>query len=136
MDKYKSRYARYNKEASSLQQIVLFIQLSVTPYLQRTCCMPGKTLKEQIKQLKAKVGITPTFERELARKRYYDALKPPRTVNIQDTQLVEYDHTSTDAETLSVLEVLQFDAVAVDFIAAVNKIAPMWATTFQANKKN
>ena len=25
IDKYKSRFARYNKEASSLQQIVLFI---------------------------------------------------------------------------------------------------------------
>lgn len=136
IEDFKIKHSDYKAEASSLRQIVIFIQNTVSPHLQRTCCLPGQTLKEWITQLKAKVGITPTFERELARKRYHDALKPLRTVNNWDTWLVEYDHASSDAETLSVPELLQFDAVAVDFIAAVNKIAPMWAATFLANGKD
>ncbi|PVH93318.1 hypothetical protein DM02DRAFT_696302 [Periconia macrospinosa] len=79
MERYKLRLSEYKAEKASLQQIVMFIQSTVTPHLQRTCCLPDTTLKEWVTKLKATVGVDAKLELQHANERYQAALKPPRT---------------------------------------------------------
>ena len=133
MERYKLAYTRYKVEETSLQQITAFIQSTVVAHLQQSCCLPDQTIRDWITNLKAQVGITDEAEREQARQRYHSALKPPRSVNSWDIWLAEYNQAATEAETLTVPDTTQFRSVAVDFMSSVNKIAPMWAATFQSN---
>ncbi|KAI1556579.1 hypothetical protein PtrEW4_012138, partial [Pyrenophora tritici-repentis] len=133
MEQYKTKYARYKTEITNLQHIMILVQSTVAVHLQRTCCPPDGSIRDWIKNLRAHVGITIETEREQARQRYYSALKPPRSANNWDTWLAEYNQAVTEAETLKVPDTTQFRSVAVDFMSAVNKIAPIWAATFQSN---
>ena len=130
MESYKLKHAAYKTESASLQHIIVLIQSTVTPHLQRTCCQPNTPLKQWIKNLKLEAGIAPKFEQEQARNRYQSALKPPRSVNVWDLWLTEYSQAALEAEMLTVLEVSQIDIIAADFTLVVNKIAPIWAATF------
>ncbi|KAG9375718.1 hypothetical protein A1F94_013667 [Pyrenophora tritici-repentis] len=132
MEQYKTKYARYKTEITNLQHIMILVQSTVAVHLQRTCCPPDGSIRDWIKNLRAHVGITIETEREQARQRYYSALKPPRSANNWDTWLAEYNQAVTEAETLKVPDTTQFRSVAVDFMSAVNKIAPIWAATFQS----
>ncbi|KAL6173189.1 hypothetical protein ACJQWK_00751 [Exserohilum turcicum] len=89
-----------------------------------------------IKNLKLEAGIAPKFEQEQTRNRYQNALKPPRSVNVWDLWLTEYSQAATEAEMLNVPEVSQINIITADFTSAVNKIAPIWAATFQATGKD
>lgn len=131
MDKYKVRYAAYKTESANLQHIMALIQATVSQYLQRTCCPPDQSIKQWIANLQAEAGITQDYERKLARTRYRNALKPPRSVTSWDTWLTEYNQAITEAEVLRVPEVLQFREVAEDFYIAVEKIAPSWVASHQ-----
>lgn len=131
LERYKSRYAQYKTETTSLQQIVLFIQSSVAPHLQRTCCLPDTPIKQWIRRLKDTVGIDTKLELQQANDRYQAALKPPRTPAIWNIWLARYDQAATEAETLGVPNMTKIEIVANDFISSVNKIAPNWALTFQ-----
>lgn len=136
MERYKAIYAEYKAEITNLQHIVIWIQSTVAAHLQRTCCPPDGSIRDWIKNLRTHVGITREAEQEQARQRYHNALKPPRSVNTWDTWLAEYNQAITEAETLNVPETTQFKIVAADFMSAVNKIAPIWAATFQLNGKD
>ena len=136
MERYKLQLSTYKTEATNRQQTVTFIQSTVAPHLQRTCCLPDKTIKEWIKNLQSAVGVTPDFEQKQARHRYQNALKPPRSANTWDLWLAEYDQAATEAERLSVAEISQFKTLSADFQSAVYKIAPIWVTTFQVTGEN
>ena len=136
MESYKLKHAAYKTESASLQHIVVLIQSTVAPHLQRTCCLPSKPLKQWVKNLKLEAGIASKVEQEQARTRYHNALKPPRSVNVWDLWLTEYSQAASEAEMLTVPEVSQIDIIAADFTSAVNKIAPIWAATFQATGKD
>ncbi|KAA8621186.1 hypothetical protein PtrV1_05687 [Pyrenophora tritici-repentis] len=133
MEQYKSDRHQYEKEQSSFQHIMTLIQSSVSPHLLRTCCLPDKTLREWIINLKLTVGVSDRTEKERARERYLASLKPMRTPNQWDTWLAEYDQAATEAEVYSVPEVSQLDAMSKDFLVAVQKTAPIWAVNFQEN---
>ncbi|EMD58236.1 hypothetical protein COCSADRAFT_74237, partial [Bipolaris sorokiniana ND90Pr] len=130
MELYKVDFAKYKAEVANLQQIKILIQSTVAAHLQRTCCPPSGSIKDWIKNLKAQVGITIENEREQARQRYHNALKPPRLASNWDTWLAEYNQALTEAETLKVSDTTQFRPLAVDFMSAVNKIAPIWVMHF------
>ena len=133
MERYKSAYARYKAEESNIQHITAFIQSTVMAHLQQSCCRPNQSVRDWITNIRTQVGITDEAEREQARQRYHSALKSPRSANSWDTWLAEYNQAATEAETLNVPDITQFRSVAVDFMSAVNKVAPMWAATFQSN---
>ncbi|KAL6162620.1 hypothetical protein ACJQWK_11542 [Exserohilum turcicum] len=130
IESYKLKHAAYKTESASLQHIVVLVQSTVAPHLQRTCCLPNIPLKQWIKNLKLEAGIAPKFEQEQTRNRYQNALKPPRSVNVWDLWLTEYSQAATEAEMLNVPEVSQINIITADFTSAVNKIAPIWAATF------
>ena len=134
MEQHKVKFAKYKAEMANLQQIKILIQTTVAAHLQRTCCPPSGQIRDWVKNLKAQVGITIESEREQARQRYHNALKPPRSASNWDTWLAEYNQALTEAETLKVSETTQFRPVAVDFMSAVNKIAPMWAMHYQSSQ--
>ncbi|KAI1676002.1 rve multi-domain protein [Pyrenophora tritici-repentis] len=112
MERYKLQLSTYKTEATNRQQTVTFIQSTVAPHLQRTCCLPDKTIKEWIKNLQSAVGVTPDFEQKQARHRYQNALKPPRSANTWDLWLAEYDQAATEAERLSIAQIKAVFAVA------------------------
>jgi len=130
-EKYKSDRHNYEKEQSSLQHIIAFIQSTVNPHLQRTCCQPEEPVMEWISNLKAKVGIEERLEREQARNRYYKSLEPMRNAAHWETWLADYDQAATEAESLRVLELTDIDVITKDFIEGVNKVASPWTTAFQ-----
>ncbi|KAI8930685.1 hypothetical protein NX059_012294 [Plenodomus lindquistii] len=129
-DQYKTRRHIYEREQNGLQQIIAFIQSTVTPHLLRTCCLPDNSVREWLSRLKATVGVDEAPEQKRARDRYNNALKPMRSTAQWDTWLAEYDQAATEAETYSVPEATQAAAVMEDFLTAVNKQAPIWATQF------
>ncbi|KAI8942930.1 hypothetical protein NX059_000968 [Plenodomus lindquistii] len=131
LEQYKNDRHDYEKEQSSLQHIVAFIQSTVTPHLLRTCCLPDQSLRKWLISLEATIGIDEQLEQERARERYLQALKPMRTSAHWDSWLAEYDQAATEAEAYNVPEVLQINAVTKDFLTSVNKVANVWATTFQ-----
>ena len=133
LEQYKSDRHEYEKERSSLQQIVAFIQSTVSPHLLRTCCLPDNPLRKWIADLQLTVGVDEQIEQERARDRYLSALKPMRSASQWDIWLAEYDQAATEAETYRVAELSQLNVITKDFLAAVNKVAPIWSTNFQDN---
>ncbi|KAF9728657.1 gag protein [Paraphaeosphaeria minitans] len=123
----------FEKEQASLQHIVAFIQSTVSPHLLRTCCLPEKSLRQWIADLKLTVGVDEQIEQERARDRYLAALRPMRSASQWDTWLAEYDQAATEAETYRVAELSQLNVITKDFLAAGNKVAPIWSTNFQDN---
>ena len=107
------------------------MQSTVAPYLQRTCCLPEQSLRQWLANLKLTAGVEDRLEKERTRERYYAALKPMRNTHNWDTWLVEYDQASSDAAVYGVPEVQDIDNITKDFLLAVIKVAPMWATNFQ-----
>lgn len=132
-EQFRNDRHEYEREQTSLQHMVTFIQQTVANHLQNTCCLPNKTPREWITSLKLAVGVDDRYEKERARDRYLAALKQMRSINLWETWLAEYDQAATEAETYLVAEVTQLDAVTKDFLAAINKVAPVWATAFQDN---
>lgn len=105
----------------------------MSPHLLRTCCLPDKPLRQWIADLQLTVGVDEQIEQDRARNRYLAALKPMRSTGQWDTWLAEYDQAATEAETYRVAELSQLNAITSDFLAAVNKVAPIWSTNFQDN---
>lgn len=133
IEQYKGDRHEFEKEQSSLQQVVAFIQSTVSPHLLRTCCLPEQPLRQWITNLKLTVGVDEQIEQERARDRYQASLKPMRSATNWDTWLSEYDQAATEAETYKVAELTQINAITKDFLHAVNKVAPMWSINFQDN---
>lgn len=133
LEQYKNDRHDYEKEQSSLQHIVAFIQSTVSPHLLRTCCLPDKPLRQWITDLQKTIGMSDQLEQEQARTRYRAALKPMRSPQQWDTWLAEYDEAAAEAEAFQVAELLQINVITKDFIDAVNKVAPIWSTNFQDN---
>jgi hypothetical protein len=132
-EQYKGDRHEFEKEQSSLQQIVAFIQSTVSPHLLRTCCLPELPIRQWITNLKLTVGVDERIEQERARDRYQASLKPMRSATNWDTWLAEYDQAATEAETYRVAELTQINSITKDFLVAVNKVAPMWSINFQDN---
>lgn len=133
VEQYKNDRHEFEKEQASLQHIVAFIQSTVSPHLLRTCCLPEKSLRQWIADLKLTVGVDEQIEQERARDRYLASLRPMRSASQWDTWLAEYDQAATEAETYRVAELSQLNVITKDFLAAVNKVAPIWSTNFQDN---
>jgi hypothetical protein len=132
-EQYKSDRHEYEKQQTSLQQIVAFIQSTVSPHLLRTCCTSKKPVRQWIIDIQKTTGMSDQLEQEQARTRYRASLKPMRNPQQWDTWLAEYDEAAAEAETCQVAELLQINIVTKDFIDAVNKAAPIWSTNFQDN---
>ncbi|KAF1932528.1 uncharacterized protein M421DRAFT_416153, partial [Didymella exigua CBS 183.55] len=52
-----------------------------------------------------------------------------------DTWLAEYNQAATEAETYKVAKLSQLNVITKDFLTAVNRVAPMWATSFQDSRR-
>lgn len=133
VEQYKGDRHEFEKEQSSLQQIVAFIQSTVSPHLLRTCCLPELPIRQWITNLKLTIGVDERIEQERARDRYQASLRPMRSATNWDTWLAEYDQAATEAETYRVAELTQINSITKDFLAAVNKVAPIWSINFQDN---
>ena len=131
LEAYKIYDREYREEKASLEKVVLHIQATVSSHLQHNCCQPGQTVRQWIKSLMESVGIDKEDERDRARARYLQALKPMRQPSNWDTWLIEYDHAATEAETNKVGEVQSIHDVMKDFLVAIMKAAPTWGTSFQ-----
>ncbi|PVH92099.1 hypothetical protein DM02DRAFT_701515 [Periconia macrospinosa] len=131
LEAYKLDDKEYREEKINMDKIVMFIQSTVSPHLMRNCCQPGEPARQWIRSLMETVGVDEEEERERARIRYLNALKPMRQASNWDTWLAEYDNAATEAETEKVAEVHQVNDVKRDFLAAVMKVAPSWETSFQ-----
>lgn len=131
LESFKIKDRAYSEERSSLDKIVVYIQSSVSSHLMKNCCKPGETIRAWLISLRDTVGIDAEEERLQARYRYLAALKPMRQPSNWETWLTEYDHAATDAETEAVGELQNIQDVIQDFLDAVMKVAPTWATIFQ-----
>lgn len=81
-----------------------------------------------------KAGIDKEDERDRARARYLQALKPMRQPSSWDIWLSVYGHAVTEAETNNVAEVLYLHDVMRDFLVAIMKAVPTWSIPFQGHK--
>ena len=97
----------------------------MSQHLLRTCCLPDKPLRQWITDLQSTAGVDERIEQERARERYLSALKPMRSVLQWDIWLAEYDQAATEAEIYQVAELSQLNVITKDFLAAVNKVAPI-----------
>jgi hypothetical protein len=98
MEQHKSDRHVHDKEQASSQQVLVFIQSTVSPHLLRVSCLPDQPLRSWLRNIRQKVGIDERLEREQARDRCHAALKPMRSATTLDTWLAEYDHAVTEAE--------------------------------------
>jgi hypothetical protein len=131
---YKNNLSEYQAEAKGVQHIVTFIQSTVTPHLQRTCCQPSLSLREWITNLSNTTGADTKLESKQARARYHAALRPLTRVPAWDTWLAEYDQAATEAETYLIVDVSHITAVVEDFLQAVQKAAPVWVVIFHTKE--
>jgi len=131
-ENYRMTLQSYEKQQTSVQQIVLFIQSTVTSHLQKTCCEVTQSHKQWISNLRSTVGVDDRFEKERARERYRNAIKPLRSTNTWEIWLAEYDQAATESEAIGNADTLQIDAVISDFIDATAKQIPIWTTTFRS----
>ena len=115
LEAYKIHDREYREENASLEKVVLYIQATVSPHLQRNCCRPGEPIRKWITSLMETAGVDKEDERDRARARYLQALKPMRQPSSWDIWLSEYDHAATEAETNHVAEVQSFRDVMKDF---------------------
>ena len=136
LEDFKIRERAYDKEQKSLDTVMLIIQSTVSSHLKQTCCLPRKTLREWVTNLKQRMGISSDEERAAARERYHNALRPMRAANSWDTWLLEYDHAATTAEVEGVSETTDHKAMIRDFLKAVRKVVPNWADNFKENQLN
>ena len=105
LEAYKIHDREYREENANFEKVVLYIQASVSQHLQRNCCKPGESIRHRITSLMETVGVDKEDERDRARARYLQALKPMRHPSNWDTWLTEYDHAATEAEMNNVAEV-------------------------------
>jgi len=134
LEAYKIRDREYREEKANLEKVVLYIQATVSQHLQRNCCKPGESIRQWITSLMETVGVDKEDERDRARARYLQALKPMRQPSNWDTWLSEYDHAATEAETNNVAEIQSFHDVKKDFLVAIMKAAPTWGISFQEHR--
>ena len=130
-ENYKNQERKYLDEQKAIREITIFIQSTVSPHLQETCCKTGQSPREWIKSLTDTVGIDERIEHERARDRYLESLKPMRNAANWDLWLTDYDQAATQAEANGVAEVKDINSVTKDFVVAVWNVAPTWATSFQ-----
>jgi hypothetical protein len=64
---FKNIRHTYEDEKKSLQHIVAFIQSTMTPHLQRTCCLPDLSLCQWITNLKNTTGADDQLKSKRAR---------------------------------------------------------------------
>ena len=136
LENYKIHEREYRDERANLDKATAIIQSSVTTHLLNTCCIPGLSLREWVINLKLRMGTTTAEEKEIARKRYREALKPMRTANQWNIWLLEYDEASTEAELKGVGELSDPEGVFKDFLDSVRKVAQNWADNFKQNHLN
>ena len=136
MEAYKEERREWEREQASRKDLVKHIQSTVSKHLQKTCCRFGTQLREQIRLLRTTVGIEDDVERDKARDRYLVALRPMRYATSWEGWLVEYDEAATEAEAEGVSETLRIHDVVKDFLAAVQKVAPIWTSQFRRELQN
>ena len=132
LEAYKIDEKKYDRERANYRLLATHIQSTVSAHIQRNCCLPGTTIRQWITDIRRTVGINPLEERQRARTRYHNALKPMRTPVNWDIWLAEYDRAATAAETEGVAEVQHSDDIIEDFLSAVERVAPMWVTAFSS----
>lgn len=133
---YKDDKDEYEKEQKAQQNIVAFIQSTVSPHLQRICCNPEKTLREWITNLQATVGSDDQYEKDRARKRYRRALETRNlTTTKWDIWLLELERAASEAEAIGLTELQDFHAVSGDFMEAASKITPTWVSAFNSGPR-
>ena len=130
---YGDNRHEFEKEQARLQHIVAFIKSTVSPHLQRTCCLPNNSVRQWIIDLQLNVGVDKQIEQERARERYLASLRPMKSTSQVDTWLTEYDQAATEAKKYQVAQLSQLNVITQDFLAAVNKAGPIWSTNFQVN---
>jgi hypothetical protein len=130
---FKNQERRYQEEQRALREITIFIQSTVAPHLQETCCRPGQNPRQWIANLTETVGVDERIEKERAREKYNEARKPMKNAANWEPWLIEYDQAATQAEANGVDELKDINSVTKDFIVAVWDIAPTWAGPFQDN---
>jgi hypothetical protein len=136
LEEYKIHERSFEKEQRNLDTVTSLIQSTVSPHLQKTCCLPQTSLRKWVTNLKQRMGTSLDEERAMARERYHNALRPMRAVSSWDTWLLEYDHAATNAEAEGVPEATDPNAVMRDFLKAVRKVVPNWADNFKENQLN
>ncbi|KAG6069463.1 hypothetical protein E4U33_004813 [Claviceps sp. LM78 group G4] len=75
------------------------------------------------------------YEREKARKRYHNALKPMRNTNDWEIWTTDYGRAAQDAEDCGVNDMKDLQSVIRDFMMAVSKVAPYWNTNFHGTQR-
>jgi hypothetical protein len=131
---YKNNLSEYQAETKGVQHIVTFIQSTVTPHLQRTCCLPSLSLRQWITNLSNTTGADTKLESKQARARYHAALRPLTRVSAWDTWLAEYDQAATEAETYHIVDVSHITAVVEDFLQAMLCFSIVLETSSPASK--
>ncbi|KAG6044142.1 hypothetical protein E4U33_001568 [Claviceps sp. LM78 group G4] len=101
--------------------MIELIQLTVAKHLIRTCCRPGQDLKKWMEHLRLNSGLDEFYEREKARKRYHNALKPMRNINDWEIWTTDYERAAQNAEDCGVNDMKDLQSVIRDFMTAVSK---------------
>ncbi|KAG6193867.1 hypothetical protein E4U27_002341 [Claviceps purpurea] len=127
---YELKYPPYAAQQQALQNLVELIQTTVSPHLQRTCCLSGQPLREWISNLKLTLRVDSQADQYQAYQRYKAALKPMRDPQDWDAWLTEYDEAAAEATLLGVASVSRIGDVINDFLDAVQWISEGWTASF------
>ncbi|KAG6257145.1 hypothetical protein E4U24_004864 [Claviceps purpurea] len=127
---YELKYPPYAAQQQALQNLVELIQTTVSPHLQRTCCLAGQPLREWISNLKLTLRVDSQADQYQAYQRYKAALKPMRDPQDWDAWLTEYDEAAAEATLLGVASVSRIGDVINDFLDAVQWISEGWTVSF------
>jgi hypothetical protein len=127
---YKMEDAKFQRESHHLAQVTDFIRTTVLAHLFTNCCKPSHPYRDWIIKLAATVGVRAEDERDEARTRYHDAMKPMRVVTQWDIWLTEVDHAVTEGRATGVLECMDDQFIKKDFVSSVSKYFSTWTTSF------
>ncbi|KAG6047814.1 hypothetical protein E4U39_008043, partial [Claviceps sp. Clav50 group G5] len=133
--KYKQDCKDFEIEQKAIHHMMGLIESTVSKHLKRTCCRPGQDLKKWMENLRMNAGLDLFAEREKARKRYHDALKPMRNVNNWEIWTADYERAAQDAEDCGVNDLKDLQSVMRDFMTAVRKVALYWNTNFHGTQR-
>lgn len=129
-DSYRIRERKHQEECTNIATMINYMGTTVSPYLQVSCLVEHANLRTWITNLQSAVGVDIDEEIRRTRERYHESLKPMRSPQNWESWLNEYNQAATQAEALSIGDVIQSKLVVDDFLKAVSRTAPAWMATF------
>jgi hypothetical protein len=136
-DSARTKIAAHRDQRRAIQQVVNYIQQTVSSHIFSTCCLPTKTYHQWIAAITKSVGIDKQEVRNRARAEYKWLLHQgaPKKLTQWDIWLQKYHEAATNAEVHGCLELKDLEAVLEEFKNAVRSVDPLWIESIRQASK-